>query len=174
MKKRSAAPAALAASGLAVMLIAGLILVSGCSKQPAVKLGDTVSVQYKGVLEDGSVFDQSKEGEPLTFVLGADPMIPGFEKAVEGMKLNEEKMVTLPPEEAYGEWQETSVRKFPRSSLPEDLKPEKGMPIGMQSPTGQQMRATIVDVTDEDVSVDMNHPLAGKTLTFTIKVVEIK
>jgi FKBP-type peptidyl-prolyl cis-trans isomerase 2 len=140
----------------------------------AVKKGDTVSLHYTGTLEDGSVFDTSKtRNQPLKFTAGSGQVIPGFDHAVMGMKKGEEKKFTLQPADAYGERKPEFTKIVPRKNLPQNHKPEKGMKLVMGTPNGQQIPATITEVTDENVTLDLNHPLAGKALTFDIKIVEI-
>jgi FKBP-type peptidyl-prolyl cis-trans isomerase 2 len=140
----------------------------------AVKKGDTVSLHYTGTLEDGSVFDTSKtRNEPLKFTAGSGQVIPGFDHAVMGMKKGEEKKFTLKPADAYGERKPEFTKIVPRKNLPQNHKPEKGMKLVMGAPNGRQIPATITEVTDENVTLDLNHPLAGKALTFDIQIVEI-
>ena len=139
-----------------------------------VKIGDTVKVDYVGTLADGSVFDESKEhGAPLEFKVGADEMIKGFDEAVVGMKVGEEKKITLTPENAYGQPQDRLIQVVPRKHLPQNEEPKVGMAIRVHLPSGQQIPARIVAVDSENVTFDLNHPLAGKELTFKIKVLEI-
>ena len=135
--------------------------------------GFFISVDYTGTLENGDVFDTSKGREPLEFKMGEGRMITGFESAVAGMSLNETKVFTLEPEDAYGHRDEERTLTFQRSELPPQLEPKVGQPIGMTSPDGQQFPALIVGVDDAQVTVDLNHPLAGEKLTFDIKVVGI-
>lgn len=132
-----------------------------------------ISVDYTGTLENGDVFDTSKGREPLEFKMGEGRMITGFESAVAGMSLNETKVFTLNPEDAYGHRDEERTLTFQRSELPPQLEPKVGQPIGMTSPDGQQFPALIIAVDDAQVTVDLNHPLAGEKLTFDIKVVGI-
>ena len=140
----------------------------------AVKKGDQVSLHYTGTLADGSVFDTSKKrNEPLKFTTGSGQVIPGFDKAVVGMKKGEEKKFTIQPSDAYGERKPELTQTVPRKHLPKDHEPKPGMMLVMGTPSGQQVPATITEVTDENVILDMNHPLAGKALTFDIQVVEI-
>lgn len=140
-----------------------------------VKKGNKVKVHYEGSLTDGTVFDKSKEGKPLEFVVGGGQMIAGFDKAVEGMELNEEKTVTIEAEKAYGKRNENLVRKFPKSFVPENSKVEKGMQIIVKGPDGSMMPARITDIDAEgSVTVDLNHFLAGKDLVFKIKVISIE
>ena len=138
-----------------------------------IKKGDKVKVEYTGKLEDGSVFDSSEGKAPLCFEVGAQQVIPGFDKAVEGMKKDEEKEFTLKVDEAYGPVREEMVQEIPRDKLPKDPEPKEGMMLMMQAPTGQQIPAKITKVEDDKVTIDINHPLAGKDLTFSVKVVGV-
>lgn len=138
-----------------------------------IKKGNTVKVHYTGTLEDGSVFDSSEGGEPLQFEVGAGQLIKGFDEAVIGMQTGEEKTIKLPPEQAYGTHEPELTKKIPRASLPQDRAPEVGMILGLSTPDGQQIPARIIEVTQADITIDLNHPLAGKTLNFKIKVVEV-
>lgn len=136
--------------------------------------GDTVQVHYTGRLEDGTVFDSSKEREPLEFTVDTGQIIPGFEEAVKGMEVDEEKTITIAAKDAYGERQDSRVQQYSRDSLPDNFEPEKGQVLAMRDQNGQELPVTIVDLDDESVTVDLNHPLAGHELTFDIQVVEIK
>ena len=138
-----------------------------------VESGNLVKVEYTGSLESGEVFDSSeKHGTPLEFIAGAGMLIKGFDDAVLGMEEGEEKEITIPPEEAYGEVLDELVRDFPKESIPdnEKLSPDVTLIIGL--PNGMQIAGRVVEVTDDNVKIDMNHPLAGQTLVFKIKVVE--
>lgn len=140
----------------------------------AAKKGDKVTLEYTGTLEDGTVFDSSeKHKTPLEFEVGSGQVIPGFDKAVTGMKKGEEKKFTLKPSEAYGERNPELTHVVPRNQLPKDHEPKKGMMLAVGTPDGRQIPATITEVKDGNVTLDMNHPLAGKALTFKIKVVGI-
>ena len=139
-----------------------------------VKKGDKVKVDYTGTLEDGTVFDTSMHGDhshPLDFEVGTGQVIKGFDDAVEGMGLNEEKEFTLQPSEAYGDHNPELVKKFPRAHIPPEAK--EGMVLGMRLQNGAQIPATIVELNDHEATIDLNPPLAGKALTFKIKVVSI-
>ncbi len=136
--------------------------------------GDTVRVHYTGKLEDGTVFDSSRDREPLEFTLESGQIIPGFEEAVEGMEEGEETTVEIPPEKAYGAHQEEAVMEFPATELPEEMEPEVGMQLQLQGADGQAFPARIVEIGDETIVLDANHPLAGETLTFEIELVEIE
>jgi peptidylprolyl isomerase len=137
------------------------------------KSGDTVKIHYTGTLDDGTEFDSSAGRDPLEFSLGSGQVIAGFDNAVEGMAVGDSKTVTLPPDEAYGDRHEKLLQEVPRTSLPDDMKPEVGMALQTQSPEGQVMNLVIADVTEDSITVDANHPLAGQALTFAIELVEI-
>ncbi len=137
------------------------------------KDGDTVKVHYTGTFDDGAVFDSSENhGTPLEFKVGAQQVIKGFENAVRGMKKGQEKTIKITPEEGYGHPKPELVQKVPRDQLPTDPKPKEGMMLAVKLPNGYQMPARISEVTDKEVTIDLNHPLAGKTLNFKIKLVE--
>ena len=137
------------------------------------KSGDTVRIHYTGTLEDGTQFDSSDGRDPLEFALGGGQVIPGFDSAVDGMAVGENKSVTIQPDQAYGERHEQLIQQLPKSALPEDMEPAVGMQLQSQSPDGQVMNLVITDVADETITVDANHPLAGQPLTFAIELVEI-
>ncbi len=155
-----------------IFLIAGVLVISGCSTKVA-KEGDIVDVHYTGTLDDGTVFDSSEGGDPLQFTLGAGRLLPGFEDAVRGMKVGETKTVTIPAAEAYPR-DEDLVIEVDRDELPEGMEPAVGMQIGIAYEGGQQGQATIVEVGETTVTLDANHFLAGKDLTFEIKLVKIR
>lgn len=139
----------------------------------AVEKGNTIKVEYTGSFENGEVFDASeKHGQPLEFQAGEGMVVPGFDNAVLGMELNEEKTVTLQPEEAYGQPNPEAIQKVPKANFPAEAK--EGMMIGVPLPNGQQIPAKITKITDEEVTIDMNSPMAGKTLIFKIKVIKIE
>ena len=136
----------------------------------AVEKGNTIKVEYSGSFENGEVFDASeKHGEPLEFKAGEGMVVPGFDTAVIGMDVGEEKSVTLKPVEAYGESHPNAVQKVPKDKFPAEAK--EGMMIGVPLPNGQQIPAKITKIDDKEVTIDMNHPMAGKTLIFKIKIV---
>jgi len=140
----------------------------------AVKKGDTIKVEYTGRLEDGTVFDTSdNHDEPLEFTVGDQKLIKGFDNAVVGMQEGEEKEVTIPPEEGYGNHNPELVRDLPRDIFPEDQEVQPGMVFMMALQDGRKIPVRIAEVMDGQVKVDLNSPLAGKTLVFTIKIVEI-
>ena len=137
------------------------------------KSGDTVKIHYTGTLDDGSEFDSSAGREPLEFEVGGGQVIPGFDNAVEGMAVGDNKSVRIEPDDAYGQRHEQLVQDIPRSALPDDVVPEKGMTLQSQSPDGQMMLLTITEVAAESITVDANHPLAGMALSFEIELVAI-
>lgn len=133
--------------------------------------GDTVKVEYTGKLDDGTVFDTSEGRAPLQFEAGAGQVIPGFDKAVVGMEKGESKSIKIKPEEAYGEKNPEMMKAVPKEALPKEFEPKEGKMLGLTTPDGRQMPAKIVKVGKDDVTLDLNHPLAGQTLNFEIKVV---
>lgn len=137
------------------------------------KSGDTVKIHYTGTLEDGTQFDSSKGRDPLEFQLGSGQVIAGFDKAVEGMAVGEEKSVTIPSDEAYGPRHEQMVQEVPKSALPDNLEPAEGMALQAQGQDGQPINLTVTAVGDDSITVDANHPLAGKSLNFDIELVAI-
>jgi FKBP-type peptidyl-prolyl cis-trans isomerase 2 len=137
----------------------------------APKPGDTVKVHYRGTLEDGTEFDCSAGREPLEFTVGTGQVIPGFDKAVLELEPGQKTTVTIPAGEAYGEADPAGIQKFPMSAFPS--RPEVGWTVELGGPNGERIPAAIVDVNDEEVSLDFNHPLAGKDLTFEIELLEV-
>jgi len=139
-----------------------------------VKDGDAVKVYYTGKLEDGTVFDSSKEGEPLELTIGAGNVIEGFEKGVIGMERGSSKTVTIPPEEAYGSMNEELVAKVKKENFPENITPVIGEQLQLKQQDGNIVNVTIAEIRGDTVTLDANHPLSGKTLIFDIELVEIK
>ena len=160
---------------LAVILLLGAMLIPGCKAGDAEQAdnGDVVQVHYTGKLADGTVFGSSVGREPLEFTLGAGQMIPGFEQAVLGMKVGESKIVTIPANEAYGPRLDDLILEVPRENLPSGKTPEVGQQLGMNRPDGGVSTGTITGVSDNTVTIDTNHPLAGEDLTFEIELVKI-
>ncbi len=138
-----------------------------------IKDGDTVQVHYTGTLDDGSVFDSSRERDPLEFVLGKGMLIAGFEAAVVGRDVGETVTVEIEPASAYGEVDTDLVFTVPRSEVPEHISPEAGLPLQLSNEEGT-MDVTITEVTDDSIVLDANHPLAGKTLKFEIEIISVK
>jgi len=139
-----------------------------------VKENDTVKVHYTGKLADGQVFDSSEGKDPIEFTLGQGQLIPGFEKGLINMKLNEKKTINIPKDEAYGDSREDLIQEVQKSELPEEIKPEVGMGLVSKSQDGREMNLVVAEVKEESIVVDGNHPLAGKDLIFDLEVVEIK
>ncbi|WP_207205242.1 FKBP-type peptidyl-prolyl cis-trans isomerase [Methanolobus psychrotolerans] len=137
-----------------------------------IKDGDTIKIDYAGTLDDGTVFDTSaNHDEPLEFTVGAGQVIPGFEEAVRGMEIGEEKTFRIEAAEAYGEQDPALAQTVPKSLLQCDTEIMVGTMLMVGTADGDQMPARISEVTDETITLDMNHPLAGQALTFSIKVV---
>jgi FKBP-type peptidyl-prolyl cis-trans isomerase 2 len=137
------------------------------------KNGDTVKVHYTGKLDDGTIFDSSVGRDPLEFTLGEGQVIPGFEEAVRGMDVGETRTTKIAPENAYGPRHDGATFDVPRDRLPEGIEPEVGQQIGLTDPNGQTMPAVISAVSDETITIDANHPLAGEALNFEIELVGI-
>lgn len=135
--------------------------------------GDTIRIHYTGTLEDGSVFDSSDGREPLQFTVGSGQVIPGFDNAVLGLDPGDERTVTIPADEAYGQVRDDMVVQATRDQLPEGLEPELGDQLQLTTPDGQPIPVTVTDMDDETLTLDANHPLAGKDLTFAIRLEEI-
>lgn len=139
----------------------------------AVKRGDNIKVHYTGKFEDGTVFDSSEGKEPLEIVVGSGQVIPGFDEAVVGMKIGEKKNVFIPVEKAYGIRNDDLVMTVPTAHVPPDIKPEIGLRLEMGAPDGGVLRVVVVDITDEEVILDANPPLAGNNLIFDLELVAI-
>ncbi|GGZ26497.1 peptidyl-prolyl cis-trans isomerase [Echinicola pacifica] len=135
--------------------------------------GSTVKVHYTGKLKDGTVFDSSENREPLEFTVGDGNMIKGFDSAVDGMEPGQDKSVTIPSAEAYGEKREDMMISVPKEQVPADIKPEVGMDLSIQNQQGQPVPVKVVHVDEEKITLDANHPLAGEDLIFDIKLVEV-
>ena len=137
------------------------------------KPGDTVTVHYTGKLEDGTVFDSSVGRDPLQFSIGGGNIIPGFEQAVIGMSPGESKTETIGSEQAYGPYYEEMVLVVDRQQMPTELSIQIGQQLQIRQPSGQTIPVIITDVSDGEVTLDANHPLAGDNLTFEIQLVAI-
>jgi len=135
--------------------------------------GDKVKIHYKGTLSDGEVFDSSEGREPLEFVVGSGQVIVGFDEAVTGMEVGEKKSVLIPVHKAYGEKKDELVMSVPTAHVPPDLEVEIGMMLEMGGAQGEVIRVKVVDITDEEVVLDANPPLAGKDLNFEIELVSV-
>ncbi|MBW6418633.1 MULTISPECIES: FKBP-type peptidyl-prolyl cis-trans isomerase [Celeribacter] len=138
-----------------------------------VKSGDKVRIHYTGTLADGTVFDSSEGRDPLEFTVGSGQIIPGMDKHLPGMTVGEKKTIVAVADEAYGQRHPDAQQAVPRAQIPAEIPLEVGLQLQMQSPQGQVIPVTVVEVTDEEVTLDANHRLAGEDLTFAIELVEI-
>lgn len=139
----------------------------------AAKTGDTVKVHYTGMLTDGTTFDSSREGEPLEFKLGEHAVIAGFENGILGMNAGESKKIAIPVDEAYGAHNKDLVTEVPRSQVPPEIDLTVGMFLAVRSPEGSVARALVIGLTDTEVTIDLNHPLAGQDLVFDVELIDI-
>lgn len=137
------------------------------------KAGDTLSIHYTGTLADGAIFDSSEGRDPLSFELGSGQIIAGLDAALDGMSVGEKKTVTIPADQAYGPHHPEAIQNVPRDAIPADIPLDLGTELQVQTPDGQTMGVTVTAVTDEEVTLDANHPLAGKDLTFAVELVSI-
>jgi len=137
------------------------------------KGGDTVKVHYTGKLDDGTIFDSSKDRDPLQFIIGEGRVIPGFEQAVVGMNPGESKTATVAANEAYGPHLKEMVVVVDRKEIPEHLEPKVGQQLEIRQEDDRTIVVTVSDVSESSVTLDANHPLAGKDLTFDIQLIEI-
>ena len=134
--------------------------------------GDTVQVHYTGKLVDGQVFDTSEGGDPLEFEVGSGQVIKGFDDGVKGMNIGDKKQIEIEVEDAYGERIENLVQKVPREGLNLDTEPQAGMNLIMQLPDGNQIPVAVTEVTEDSITLDANHPLAGQKLLFEVERVK--
>jgi FKBP-type peptidyl-prolyl cis-trans isomerase 2 len=139
----------------------------------SVQSGDTIKIHYHGRLSDGSTFDSSAGRTPLEFTVGSGAVIKGFDDGVQGMIIGEKKTIEIPFTEAYGPEDPTMIIEFPVEQLPADLVPEMGMQLNMNNSSGEQFPVTITGITEQNIILNANHPLAGKDLIFDLELVEI-
>jgi peptidylprolyl isomerase len=160
----------LAVVGIIILAIVGFVIFN-----PFVaKVGDTVTVYYTGTLDDGSIFDSNVNASPLVFTLGKGMVIPGFDEAVSGMAVNQEKMVRIPSEKAYGSYNSSLVHVLNRSVLPANITPVMGQFLTIRNTLdGTASLVKIINLTPSTITLDANHALVGKDLTFSIKLVAI-
>ena len=137
------------------------------------KHGDKIKIHYTGTLDNGEVFDSSENREPLEFTFGGGQVIPGFENGVKDMKVEEEKTITIEAKDAYGESDPELVKDVPRDSFPPTMELKKGAKLILKSQAGQQFQAHVTYVDDQKITIDLNHPLAGKQLTFKLRLLSI-
>jgi FKBP-type peptidyl-prolyl cis-trans isomerase 2 len=135
--------------------------------------GDTVKVHYTGTFADGTQFDSSRGREPLEVKLGAGQVIPGFDEALTGMSVGDTKTVTIPADQAYGARREEMVQQVPRSAIPADIELAGGLRLSAQGPNGQTFNFVVASFDDQQVTLDGNHPLAGRDLTFDLELVSV-
>lgn len=138
------------------------------------KNGDRVKVHYSGKKEDGSVFYNSKDREPIEFVIGQGNVIKGMEKGVIGMQVGDQKQIEIPPEDAFGSMEEDLVIAVSENNFPDNVKPiSMGQHFQFKSPDGNLHNATVVDIKDDSILLDANHLLAGETILIDVEVMEI-
>ena len=137
------------------------------------KAGDTVRINYTGTLDNGEQFDSSEGRDPLEFVLGSGQIIKGLDSAIPGMAVGDKKTVSVPCAEAYGERNPDARQAVPREQMPDNIPLEAGTQLQMQTPQGQVVPVTVAEVTETEVTLDANHPLAGQDLTFAVEVMGI-
>lgn len=156
-------------------IMAMAIILSACSGAAGAKEGDTVKVLYNGTFDSGEVFDSSElhGGEPLQFTIGAEQVIPGFDQAAIGMKVGETKTVHIPSSEAYGPYYPDLILTLNWSQFVEGYEPQVGDQLELKDISGNSTWAIVINVSEEGVTVDANHPLAGQNLNFEITLVEI-
>lgn len=137
------------------------------------QIGSTVQVHYTGKLQDGTVFDSSMDRTPLEFTLGQGQVIPGFENAVVGMEQGAEKTAIIPADEAYGQRRDDMLLTVERAQFPQEIEPEVGQQLQVRQGDGQAIPVRVAEVSDNMVTLDANHPLAGEDLVFEIQLVSI-
>jgi peptidylprolyl isomerase len=160
---------------MALALLTAFAVIMACSSKPVAETGDTVKVHYTGKLDDGTIFDSSEGQEPLEFKLGDAMVIPGFEKALIGMSVGDSATVTIPPDSAYGPYRDEMIGVVPKAQIQgaENLMvgQELQLPAG---PNGEVFYARVLEVMQDSVKLDANHPLAGQTLNFAIRLVDVQ
>jgi FKBP-type peptidyl-prolyl cis-trans isomerase 2 len=139
--------------------------------------GRKIKIEYEGKLDSGEVFDSSeRHGQPLEFTIGEGKVIPGFENAIKEMEEGQEKEIKIESKDAYGERKQELIQKVPKQQLPEEAreKVKSGSILGLQTPQGNQVPVKVTEVTEENITIDLNHPLAGENLNFKVKILEIQ
>jgi FKBP-type peptidyl-prolyl cis-trans isomerase SlyD len=164
-------------AGIALTLGLALGLAEAQSQEvgtsPAISDGSKVQLQYTLTVDEGKVLDSNNGGEPLAFTQGQHEIIPGLEKALDGMRAGEEKKVTLKAADAYGEVNPEAVTEVPKERIPPDAL-AVGTELVAQGPSGQRRTVRVKEIRESTVVIDMNHPLAGKTLIFDVKVLNVE
>jgi peptidylprolyl isomerase len=138
-----------------------------------VREGDTITLHYKGTLDDGLVFDSSEGGQPLSFKVGDGQVIQGFDDGVRGMEVGGTRQINIPADQAYGDYHEELVTVVPRSTFPPDVTPAIGLAFELELPSGEAMPVRIIDVEGDEITLDANHLLAGEALHFDVLLVSI-
>ena len=138
-----------------------------------VKEGDVISLHYTGSLDDGTVFDSSETGAPLSFTVGSGEVIPGFDDGVRGMEIGESREIRITPENAYGDYHEELVKVVPRAAFPADITVAIGVGFELELSEDQSLPVRIIDIEGDDVTLDANHLLAGEALNFKVKLISI-
>ncbi len=156
-----------------VVPLAILLVLAGCGS-PTVAAKKMVSMDYKGTLADGSVFSESPAGQPMEFLVGGGTIIPVLEKGMMGMKVGDKRTITVKAADAYGEYNKAALQEVPKGQFPKDSKLEVGARFQVSGPSGQIAVVTVTAVNATTVTLDFNHPLAGKDLTFEVTVVKIR
>jgi peptidylprolyl isomerase len=173
-QKRRITKTGLVVLSISMVLLVAAMLSAGCTSAPAgAKVNDTVKVYYNVSVEGGPVFESNFNGTPIEFTIGSGTLIKGFEQAVIGMTPGEIKQVTIPPEDAYGPVKPELINTYPRTGNLSTMDLQPGY-MTYQTPDGKTGQVLILNVTPTTVTVDENHPLAGKTLVFNIQLVEIE
>jgi len=157
----------------AMALSLTIFTMQGQGDDMTIQKGSQVSFDYT-LTVDNQVIDSSKDKEPLQYTHGEGKIIPGLSKQLEGMKVGDEKRILVGPQEAYGLVNPAAIQEIPKSQLPPDLEPEAGIHLEVNDQTGRSSIVKITEVKEDSVVIDLNHPLAGKTLTFDVKIVAIK
>ncbi|MDE2181339.1 MAG: peptidylprolyl isomerase [candidate division NC10 bacterium] len=165
------------AAGMILVMTAGLALAGALAKgkpdSPGIQNGSTVKLEYTLTDEKGTLLDTNKNKEPLSYTHGQGQIIPGLEKALSGLHVGDTKHVVVPPDQAYGPVKPEAVIEIPKERVPEKLQ-TVGTHLMSRSKDGQPLTAVVKEVKEKTVVLDVNHPLAGKTLTFDIKIVEVE
>ncbi len=137
------------------------------------KNGDTVRIHYTGRLTDGTQFDSSQGRDPLEFQVGSGQIIKGLDDQIEGMEVGDKQTVTIPADAAYGEHRPEGVQTVPRAQIPEGVDTSVGSRLQATGGDGRTMTLTVIDTAEEEITVDANHPLAGKDLVFDVELLEV-
>jgi FKBP-type peptidyl-prolyl cis-trans isomerase SlyD len=133
-----------------------------------------VTLQYKLWLDDGEMVEESDADDPLMYLHGHDNIIPGLERALQGMRVGDKKRIVVEPEDAYGEYDPDDVEELALSALPPELNPEVGMVLAMEDSEGHEFEAVVTDLDEDTITLDFNHPMAGERLTFDVTITELR